>query len=198
MCGKVKILVYSVHGWHYTHSGLCLYKACPNCVCRTFYQAVDKLQPCWVRSFEKATYGNLKPKTTAQIGDFPLSQANYLTWQTGGWITGVYIYNVCVCDVTKIFREKLIYTVYGKIDHGVHCSLTLYVQLRVHTWQDSLKFFSMLVSWTSCFCPRHVQKLFVITLHKKTKKQLLCIQSCTGWSSKKWSLEAEHCCGADS
>lgn len=33
--------------------------------CRTLYQAVDKLEPCWVRSSEKATYGNLQPQTMA-------------------------------------------------------------------------------------------------------------------------------------
>ena len=70
---------------------LCVCEASPiMCVnCSTFYQALDKLQPCWVRSSERATSGNLQPRTTAQIGNFPLSQANFFALQTWDGVGGM-------------------------------------------------------------------------------------------------------------
>lgn len=156
--------------------------------CWAFYQALDKLQPCWVRSSEKATYGNLQLKTTAEIVDFPLSQSNYFMWQTWGLIGGICVYSMLVWFIWSNFF----------FFSRAHPSLTLYVQVRVDTWWDCLKFFSLLVSWAFCFCLRHFQKLSVIAFHKKITISLYSVPAVLGLvclaftalSSKRWGLEA--------
>lgn len=122
--------------------------------------------------------------------DFPSSQVIRFVWQAWGWIGGMCVYTMSLW----LFYER---SFLRKNDVCVHSSLTSYAQLRMDTWWDCLKVFSMLVRWTFCFCLRHVQKLAVIAFHKKITLSLYSVPAVL-WlvclvltlSSNRWGLGA--------